>query len=71
MFETKSLSLAASHVAPSAEPIMEILKDFYESYVIYQFLSFLIAVLGRGDRQAAVRSLARHADHLRRPFKYV
>jgi len=50
---------------------MEILKDFYESYVIYQFLSFLIAVLGKGDRQAAVRSLARHADHLRRPFKWL
>lgn len=54
---------------PSAEPIMEIVKDFYESYVIYQFLGFLIAVLGRGDREAVVRSLALHADHLRRPYK--
>jgi hypothetical protein len=45
------------------------LKDFYESYVIYQFLSFLIAVMGRGDRGSVVASLARHVDHLKPPYK--
>lgn len=63
---TSFLSLV---LPPSGEPILAILKDFYESYVIYQFLSFLIAVLGRGDRNAVVRSLARHTDHLKRPYK--
>ena len=37
-----------SLLLPSAEGYLGIVKDFYESYVIYQFLSFLIAVLGRG-----------------------
>lgn len=54
---------------PSAEPYLGILKDFYESYVIYQFLSFLIAVMGRGDRRSVVASLARHVDHLKPPYK--
>mmetsp|Transcript_4798 Transcript_4798/g.9786 ORF Transcript_4798/g.9786 Transcript_4798/m.9786 type:complete len:500 (-) Transcript_4798:58-1557(-) len=54
---------------PSAEGYLDILKNFYESYVIYQFLSFLIAVLGRGDRGAVVRTLSRHADHLDRPYR--
>ena len=56
---------------PSGEPYLGIVKDFYESYVIYQFLSFLIAVLGRGDRETVVRTLARHADHLKPPFKWL
>lgn len=50
-----------------AEGYLSILKDFYEAYVIYQFLSFLIAVLGRGDREVVVNVLARHADHLDAP----
>ncbi len=54
---------------PSAEGYLDILKNFYESYVIYQFLSFLIAVLGRGDRRVAVRTLSRHVDHLDRPYR--
>ena len=33
---------------PSAEEYLSIIKDFYESYCIYTFLSFLIAVLGKG-----------------------
>ena len=47
------------------------MKDFYESFVIYQFLSFLIAVLGRGNREVVVRTLARHANHLRKPYKFL
>jgi hypothetical protein len=58
-----------SLVFPSADGYLAVIKDFYESYVIYTFLSFLIAVLGRGDRQQAVNVLARHADHLDRPTK--
>ena len=54
---------------PKAEGYLSIIKDFYEAYVIYQFLSFLIAVLGRGDRDVAVQVLARHADHLDDPAK--
>mmetsp|Transcript_27882 Transcript_27882/g.42690 ORF Transcript_27882/g.42690 Transcript_27882/m.42690 type:complete len:465 (-) Transcript_27882:1587-2981(-) len=54
---------------PVAHEYMMIIKDFYEAYCIYQFLSFLIAVLGRGDRDAVVDVLARHADHLKPPYK--
>ncbi|KAL7536523.1 hypothetical protein ACHAXR_007213 [Thalassiosira sp. AJA248-18] len=63
---TSFLSLV---LPPSGEPYLGILKDFYESYVIYQFLSFLIAVLGRGDRATVVRKLSQHADHLKRPYR--
>jgi hypothetical protein len=55
----------------SAEGYLMILKDFYESYVIYTFLSFLIAVLGRGDREAVVRILRRSADHLDKPYRWL
>ena len=39
------------------------------SYVIYQFLSFLVAVIGRGDREAVISSLVKHADHLKTPYR--
>ena len=54
---------------PAYEGYLAVLKDFYEAYVVYQFLSFLIGVLGRGDRGAVVDRLARHADHLKPPFR--
>ena len=65
---TSFLSLV---LPPSGEPYLGILKDFYEAYVIYQFLSFLISVLGRGDRNAVVATLSRHTDHLKPPHKWL
>lgn len=58
-----------SLVFHASEGYLAIVKDFYEAYVIYQFLSFCIAVLGRGDREAVVELLTRHADHLTPPFR--
>jgi Organic solute transporter Ostalpha len=59
-----------SLVFHSAEGYLAILKDFYEAYVIYQFLSFCVAVIGRGDREAVVNTLAKHASHLNPPFRF-
>lgn len=56
-----------SLVFVKAEGYLGIIKDFYEAYVIYTFLSFLIAVLGKGDRNAVVDLLAHHSDHLPDP----
>lgn len=44
-----SLSSWLSLVFETAEPYLQIVREFYESYCIYIFLSFLISVLGRGD----------------------
>lgn len=56
-------------IVPAVEGWMAIIKDFYESYCIYVFLSFLIAVLGEGSRDKAVDVLAKHAGHLDRPTR--
>lgn len=58
-----------SLVFPEAEGYLAIIKDAYEAYVIYQFLSFCIAVLGKGDRHTVVDVLAKRADHLTPPFR--
>lgn len=58
-----------SLVFPQAEGYLAIIKDGYEAYIIYQFLAFCIAVLGKGNRSAVVDLLARHADHLTPPFR--
>lgn len=58
-----------SLVVPSADGYLAVIKDFYEAYAIYSFLAFLIAVLGRGDRSAAVDVLALHAHHLKAPTR--
>jgi len=62
-----SVTSFLSLIFPSADEYLAVIKDFYEAYVIYTFLSFLIAVLGRGNRDTAVAVLAHHADHLHPP----
>lgn len=64
-----SVTSFLSLLYPPVEGYMAIIKDFYESYCIYTFLSFLILVLGRGSRENAVEVLAMHAHHLERPTK--
>ncbi len=54
---------------PVVQGYLAIVKDFYESYVVYTFLSFLIAVLGRGNRSVVVDLLAQNAQHLKKPTR--
>lgn len=58
-----------SLVFPKAEGYLAIIKDGYEGYVIYTFLSFCIAVIGKGDRSIVVSVLARYGDHLSPPYR--
>jgi peroxiredoxin family protein len=64
-----SITSWLSLVFPSSDGYLAVVKDFYEAYVIYTFLSFMISVLGRGDREAAVRVVACHASHLKQPTR--
>ncbi len=64
-----SVTSFLSLIFPPIEGWMAIVKDFYESYCIFVFLSFLIAVLGEGSRDKAVEVLAKHADHLDQPTR--
>jgi len=57
-----------SLVFPTYEGYLAIIKDFYEAYVIYQFLSFLISVMGK-DRDEVVDMLAINSDHLEPPMR--
>ncbi len=59
-----------SLVFPRFEGYLAIIKDFYEAYVIYQFLGFCISVLGKGNREEVVDLLAKHADHLEPPMRF-
>jgi Organic solute transporter Ostalpha len=58
-----------SLVFPMASGYLAVISDFYEAYVIYTFLAFLIAVLGRGNRQVVVNVLAQHGSHLASPTR--
>jgi len=59
-----------SLVIHQAEPYLSVLKDFYEAYIIYQFLSFCICVLGRGDRDKVIDLMVKRADNLTPPFRF-
>ena len=64
-----SLSSWLSLVFVNSEPYLAVIREFYESYCVYMFLSFLIAVLGRGDRRAVITLLELKADQLSKPDK--
>mmetsp|Transcript_34113 Transcript_34113/g.72662 ORF Transcript_34113/g.72662 Transcript_34113/m.72662 type:complete len:621 (-) Transcript_34113:163-2025(-) len=64
-----SMSCWLSMVFVNAEPYLVVIREFYESYCVYMFLSFLIAVLGNGDRRAVVDLLEQRADQLARVDK--
>jgi len=48
---------------------LSLIKDIYEAYVIYTFLSLLIAILGRGNRDSVIELLIKHSDHLKPPMQ--
>jgi hypothetical protein len=54
----------------TASEYFNVIKDFYESFIIYTFLSFLIAVLGRGNRKVVIDTLARNHTHLKPPVTF-
>eukprot|EP00526_Cylindrotheca_closterium_P007368 CAMPEP_0113645456 /NCGR_PEP_ID=MMETSP0017_2-20120614/23964_1 /TAXON_ID=2856 /ORGANISM="Cylindrotheca closterium" /LENGTH=690 /DNA_ID=CAMNT_0000557201 /DNA_START=283 /DNA_END=2355 /DNA_ORIENTATION=+ /assembly_acc=CAM_ASM_000147 len=56
-----------SLVFPATEGYLAIIKDSYEAYIIYQFLSFCISVIGKGEHENVVDLLAKRADHLPPP----
>ncbi|KAL7539858.1 hypothetical protein ACHAXR_009673 [Thalassiosira sp. AJA248-18] len=64
-----SLCSWLSLVFQNAEPYLAVIREFYESYCVYMFLSFLISVLGRGDRHVVVDLLEQRADQLNKPDK--
>jgi hypothetical protein len=64
-----AITSCLSLVFTTAEPYLAVIREFYEAYCVYMFLSFLIAVLGRGDRQAVITLLELRADKLSRPDK--
>lgn len=57
-------------VVVNAQEYLALIKDFYEAYCIYTFLSFLISVLGDGDRDKVIDVLAKNADHLKPPIRF-
>ena len=70
MIPIYSISSWLGLVFVSAQTYLSLIKDFYEAYIIYTFLSFLIAVLARGNRNAVIDLLAQHADHLKSPINF-
>jgi len=69
MIPIYSVSSWLGLVIIQAESFLGLIKDLYESYCIYTFLSFLIAVLGLGDREAVITLLASHKNHLKPPMR--
>jgi len=57
-----------SLVFSPAAGYLSLIKDMYEAYAIYTFFAFLIAVLGKGNRNAVVALLAQHSEHLQEPI---
>lgn len=47
---------------------LSLAKDIYEAYVIYTFLSFLMAILG--NRTTVIEILSKHANHLKEPIRF-
>lgn len=64
-----SISSWLSLVFVHAGVYLDLFKDIYEAYCIYCFLSFLISILGRGDRNVVIDLLANRVDHLRPPWR--
>ena len=58
-----------SLMVPAADGYLAVIRDFYEAYTVYTFLALLINILGRGDRNVVVATLAQHADHLKPPTR--
>lgn len=59
-----------SLVLPKYSGYLGIIRDSYEAYIIYQFLSFCISVIGGGDRNKAINLLAKRAEQLTPPFRF-
>eukprot|EP01083_Nonionella_stella_P014646 41127_1 len=70
MIPIYSISSWLGLVFVGAQTYLSLIKDLYEAYIIYTFLSFLIAVLARGNRNAVINLLAEHADHMKPPIKF-
>lgn len=70
MIPIYSVSSWLGLVFVEAQGYLSFLKDVYEAYVIYTFLSLLIAILGRGDRNVVINQLTKQAesDHLNPPL---
>lgn len=64
-----AVSSCLSLIFPQYAGYLAIVKDFYESYIIYQFLSFCISAIGGGDRNKVIDALAKEVSHLTPPFR--
>jgi len=60
-----------SLVWPDAKGWLDAIKDCYEAYGVYMFISLLIDVLGKGDRGRVISLLQVHADHLSPPLTWM
>lgn len=70
MIPIYSVSSFLGLVLVDAQEYLALIKDFYEAYCIYTFLSFLISVLGDGDRDKVIGVLAKHAELLKPPIRF-